>query len=1532
MAQIRRNFTAKDIDGNVKHLDLDSILSGYATIDSIDEAVQNAMPEALVAASLSMEPFRAEASLLDAPFSTSTVKLSTMAYGVSSPIYETEYEIEDRTLSISTDAYRFHIEDQNAPFGVASNKKCFLVLSFGGMDSFSSRQVYGEAECRESGACGGNPIILDWNETVLGEGGSWSFSYRDESLPEGYGVRGRLTLSNRLSYSGSIHWYRFSLDAEIYAYDAWRTLQSSTSLLFRTRSANGTETEDKISLSSVAFPKLASISLERSGESISGVETVKQNLSQDNASALVIRAHRGIAASLETDDPLDAASDTKVLSLGLDFSSSIGSGIVLDSAGRLSVPVFSQGTSGLVPSPDSEDPYTVLTEDGWKALDDLGVPRNIQTFIGATETENGWQGLVPSPSKDDRFKFLRGDGTWIEAVDSIDGSFECHWRHGKKEVDFAIGIFAGGEWLDHPIAVSASLYPEGTEYRTYPLSNVDPSDISGFYLAHPYYNGIPRQLEDRQNGWIADKTFWQEDKSRAYAYQFADGTAVETWLSVETAVVEVPADEENPDSQPEEQTFQYAVLNVSVHGPLALKPFLGTVLAAGTEAEIRGSAEPEGDISAVAAEGASVCSLPTPNSMLYDPDESGDLDFVPQAEWMRLEPNSIYVPELHSSVRLVGSEVKVRTDSADADGWPNEASGAVLTLDYGHGSLELEMGCLTDWLNSKLEEISFISSIPVFGQAIDENGTSISGLVPPASVEDGQKFLNGTGSWVEMRLPSFCGSTSTEAGTSGLVPAPDADDTDKFLKGDGTWAYPVESISAVTGVDPLYSSDGRMEPAETANFSAALDEANALLAADPSAKIWISSDGTVSTSQPPEGEWISVQFQNGEVSFGQCTDGMETLAGIETAAPGGNEWTVELGSEPPQNLAVSANASDGVLRLESVRIITETFVQNVSGIRLHKQNILTGEQSEAEVNLEFKGASEVSGGRSGLVPRPAQGDYGKYLSADGTWKTVDASSIICSGYDASSSYPSSDPLSISASDSLLDAIEKLDSRSGEYVTLTGDQTVDGIKTMLKNQFGVPVELEDGTIDVSESAFFTKTIDADTELSFTGVAEGKSASFTLVLENGGSHEIQWPANIQWPNGTPPDLKESGTDLLQFVTWDGGQTWTYVSSSGSVYEGATAEKSGTAGLVPAASSSERNCFLRGDGTWADASISGSCTCGYAYVKKQWALGVSICDGDGSWLSTAVKVNPSIRPEQVLTYTLNLRFGADGPGGCALWNPYNATPPISAETRTYEFYRDSTVWLRGTSNHYIQTFSDGLTMDCWIEVDETQAGYHNLRIAVYGPKAAAVPRLVSLNVDGTDVTLVQNLASGESFDIPVSGTEIKIYPRPTKRTVLWRNEFSEWSGTGLEPVLLTETPAEFPYLSYTAQRTETGVRITADGYSLADWPIELSSTVLHLSAGGEQTDIDLGCLPAWVSNELLKVDEALDAVNAKVDAIGLYQGATENENGVAGLVPPALSAERNSVFNGDGTWHGSSVVVTDAEPVQSDKGSVFLYIQDF
>lgn len=376
----------------------------------------------------------------------------------------------------------------------------------------------------------------------------------------------------------------------------------------------------------------------------------------------------------------------------------------------------------------------------------------------------------------------------------------------------------------------------------------------------------------------------------------------------------------------------------------------------------------------------------------------------------------------------------------------------------------------------------------------------------------------------------------------------------------------------------------------------------------------------------------------------------------------------------------------------------------------------------------------------------------------------------------------------------------------------------------------------------------------------------------------------------------------------------------------YQGATTTTAGVSGLVPAALSTQTEKYLRGDGTWQDACVpTGVCNCTYAHVRRTFHAGVNICDGDGSWLSTAITLDASIYPDEVRLYHVNFRFGADGPGGCAYWLPYNTTAPQSMEERTYEFYRDSTIFQRNNSNHFIQTFSNGFSMDSWIEVDTEQSGYHYLYIRVYGPTAQDIPRAVPLNVDGTDVFLTQNLTAGQSADIPVSGTTIKLYPRPTHRTALYRNEFYEYSGAaGFEPVEITSTEYTPPYLSYTAVRTSTGIRITANNVNINDWPQELSSVSLSLTSGSTTNVVDMNCLPYWVSTQLTKIDERIAAVNTRVNNIGIYQGATENESGVIGLVPAATSAEKDKFLRGDGTW--SDIEVMSENDVNDVYYSVF------
>ena len=57
--------------------------------------------------------------------------------------------------------------------------------------------------------------------------------------------------------------------------------------------------------------------------------------------------------------------------------------------------------------------------------------------------------------------------------------------------------------------------------------------------------------------------------------------------------------------------------------------------------------------------------------------------------------------------------------------------------------------------------------------------------------------------------------------------------------------------------------------------------------------------------------------------------------------------------------------------------------------------------------------------------------------------------------------------------------------------------------------------------------------------------------------------------------------------------------------------------------------------------------------------------------------------------------------------------------------------------------------------------------------------------------------------------------------------------------------------------------------------------------------------------------------------------YEGATASANGVAGLVPPALSAQRNSVLRGDGSWHNvnyDKLVVLNSGAIDLLQGNYF------
>ena len=111
--------------------------------------------------------------------------------------------------------------------------------------------------------------------------------------------------------------------------------------------------------------------------------------------------------------------------------------------------------------------------------------------------------------------------------------------------------------------------------------------------------------------------------------------------------------------------------------------------------------------------------------------------------------------------------------------------------------------------------------------------------------------------------------------------------------------------------------------------------------------------------------------------------------------------------------------------------------------------------------------------------------------------------------------------------------------------LTGaDQTVSAINLKdygeITNAIGNATGAK--TIDLTAGNSVTATTTGATTWTFSNpTASDELCSFSLKLVNGGSAAQTWPTSVDWPSATAPTLTASGTDVLVFITCDGGTTW-------------------------------------------------------------------------------------------------------------------------------------------------------------------------------------------------------------------------------------------------------------------------------------------------------------------------------------------------------------------------------------------------------
>ena len=70
---------------------------------------------------------------------------------------------------------------------------------------------------------------------------------------------------------------------------------------------------------------------------------------------------------------------------------------------------------------------------------------------------------------------------------------------------------------------------------------------------------------------------------------------------------------------------------------------------------------------------------------------------------------------------------------------------------------------------------------------------------------------------------------------------------------------------------------------------------------------------------------------------------------------------------------------------------------------------------------------------------------------------------------------------------------------------------------------------------------TATVNANIQINFSNEPPaGTAGTMTIILVNGGSSTVTWESAVKWPGGVSPTLSSLGTDILSFVTTDGGST--------------------------------------------------------------------------------------------------------------------------------------------------------------------------------------------------------------------------------------------------------------------------------------------------------------------------------------------------------------------------------------------------------
>lgn len=81
-----------------------------------------------------------------------------------------------------------------------------------------------------------------------------------------------------------------------------------------------------------------------------------------------------------------------------------------------------------------------------------------------------------------------------------------------------------------------------------------------------------------------------------------------------------------------------------------------------------------------------------------------------------------------------------------------------------------------------------------------------------------------------------------------------------------------------------------------------------------------------------------------------------------------------------------------------------------------------------------------------------------------------------------------------------------------------------------------------TLDFDTANAWTVTIAGTSTIALSNVPTGTIiVGGVLQIKNAGSATVTWPSSFKWSGGSAPTFTTSGTDLVAFVSFDGGTTF-------------------------------------------------------------------------------------------------------------------------------------------------------------------------------------------------------------------------------------------------------------------------------------------------------------------------------------------------------------------------------------------------------